>query len=64
MFGTVEGEGQFLDHDLAPIKVDTVTVPMRLRKLAPISMLGKWGEILMRDPAYNANGTKTPARSK
>ena len=42
MFGTVEGEGQFLDHDLAPIKVDTVTIPMRLRKRIP-SVLPVYG---------------------
>ncbi len=116
LFGKVETRGQFLDHNLAPVKTDTVIVPMRLRKhipsvlpafgrkmqvyyhgqpkvcgscfdvghvrkdcanprvewmsyvkvihqeLAPLSMLGKWGEILARDPAYTSNGMETPAK--
>lgn len=34
------------------------------QEIAPLSILGKWGDILARDPAYNTNGMKTPARSE
>ncbi len=116
LFGTIEGEAVYVNHALAPVKIDTVTVTMKLRKhipsvlpaygrkmnihyhgqpkicgacyepghvrkdcgnervewmayvkvinegLAPLSMLGSWGIILLRDPAYKANGDKTPIR--
>lgn len=116
LFGHIDGEGEFKDHELAPVKTDVVTFSMRLRKhipsvlpaygrklqifyhgqpklcgacfernhvrkdctnprvdwmkyvkfinkeLAPLSMLGRWGDYLVKDPAYNANGMSTPAR--
>ena len=34
------------------------------QEIAPMSMLGKWGEILRKDPAYSSDGLTTPANKK
>ncbi len=42
LYGKVEGEGQFLDHNLAPVKTDTAIFPVRLRQHIP-SVLPAYG---------------------
>ena len=45
LFGSVEGQGVFQDHSLAPVKDDIVTLSMRLRKHIP-SILPAYGRKL------------------
>ena len=43
-------------------RVDWMYYVKAISEVAPLPMLGKWGEILVKNPAYGANGMQTPAK--